>query len=136
MIQIVFACRLLVAEGVDGAQCAGPVGGVKTEEHADEHGDTERGDDGAGLYDGFDAHDLVMASEESTGDTEQSADAGKQDRLDEELAENVASSHPERFAHADLSGPFGHGDQHDVHDADSTDEQRDRGDCGEQDGER
>ena len=33
-------------------------------------------------------------------------------------------------ADADLAGPLGDGDQHDVHDADAADQQADAGDCG------
>src|SRR5580698_128372 len=42
----------------------------------------------------------------------------------------------DRFADADLAGALFHGDQHDVHDADAADEQRDEGDQQENDRER
>ena len=40
------------------------------------------------------------------------------------------------FANADLAGALGHGDQHDVHDADATDSQRQHGDQEQHDGQR
>ena len=42
---------------------------------------------------------------------------------------------PECLAEADLSDSFGDRDQHDVHDPDAADQQRDGGDAAEQDGE-
>jgi hypothetical protein len=52
--------------------------------------------------------------------------------LDHELRENVRSRGTERHAHADLAGPFGHRDQHDVHDSDAAHEQADARDACEQ----
>ncbi len=66
---------------------------------------------------------------------EQSAQQAEQDRLDEELPEDVGAARADRFADADLAGAFGHRHQHDVHHADAADEQRDRGDRAEQHGE-
>ena len=40
------------------------------------------------------------------------------------------------FANADLAGALGHGDQHDVHDADAADGQRQHGDQQQHDGQR
>ena len=43
---------------------------------------------------------------------------------------------PTAFPYADLAYALGHGDHHDVHDADAADEERNAGDRGEQDHER
>ena len=49
-------------------------------------------------------------------------------RLEQELQQDVAPAGAEREADADVLGPLGDGDQHDVHDADAADQQRHRGD--------
>ena len=67
-----------------------------------------------------------------TRDAEHAAADREQHGLDEELAEDVGAPRAERLADADLARPLGDGDEHDVHDADPADEQRDRGDGGEQ----
>src|SRR5207302_6457067 len=46
-------------------------------------------------------------------------------RLHEELHKNVAPPGPDGLANADLPGSFGHGDEHDVHDPDTADEESD-----------
>ena len=55
--------------------------------------------------------------------------------LDQELREDVAPPRADRLADADLARALGHRHEHDVHDADPADEQRDRGDRAEQRGE-
>src|SRR5208282_1547940 len=54
--------------------------------------------------------------------------------LDEKLQQNVAAFGADRLAHADLARPLDHGNEHDVHDADATDEQRQAGDKQTDDG--
>ena len=66
---------------------------------------------------------------------EQAADAGEHDRLDQELLGDVAPLGAQGAADADLAGPLGHGRQHDVHDADAADQQRDGGDRAQDDAE-
>src|SRR5690606_22472380 len=56
------------------------------------------------------------------------ADDRQDDTFHEELTDDVASLGPQGTADADLAGSFGVGCQHDVHDADPADHQRDRGD--------
>ena len=55
------------------------------------------------------------------------ADQRQQDGLEQELGEDRALGRTDRFADADLAGALGDGDEHDVHDADAADEERDRG---------
>lgn len=73
-----------------------------------------------------------MADSERYGNAEQYADdtatAGQDDGLDEELDDNVESFGSESAAYADLAGALCDSSEHDVHNADSTDEQ---GDCGD-----
>ncbi len=52
---------------------------------------------------------------------------GDERRLDDELADDVGLFRAERAPQADLRRPLEHARQHDVHDADAADEQRDRG---------
>ena len=58
-------------------------------------------------------------------DAEEAADGGLDDGLDEELGDDVLPLGAEGPADADLAGAFGDGGEHDVHDADAADEQRD-----------
>ena len=86
--------------------------------------------DGIGLDDGRDVHDREAAPDQAAEDTEQPADPGEDHGLDEELREDVTVARADGFADADLACAFGNGHEHDVHDADAADEQRDRGDRG------
>ncbi len=45
------------------------------------------------------------------------------DRLDQELHEDVALAGADRHADADLARPLGDADEHDVHDADAADQE-------------
>jgi hypothetical protein len=50
----------------------------------------------------------------------------------QELLQDVAAARADGHAQPDLAGALGDRDQHDVHDADAADDQRDRGDAREQ----
>ena len=64
-----------------------------------------------------------------------SAAEGRQHhRLDQELQQHLALQRADGQAQADLAGPFGDADQHDVHDADAADQQAHRGHRAEQRG--
>jgi len=65
---------------------------------------------------------------------DRTADQAEHRRFDEELKEDVALPCADRFADPDLAGALGHRDEHDVHDADPADQQRDRGDSAEKQG--
>ena len=64
---------------------------------------------------------------------DEAADAAHQDRLDQELAQDVAVLGADGFAHADLARALGDRHQHDVHDADAAHQQGDAGDAAQQD---
>ena len=70
-----------------------------------------------------------------SNDAQQAADAGEHDGLDQELLGDVAPLGAQGPADADLAGPLGDGRQHDVHDADAADQQRDRRDRPQDDAE-
>ena len=59
-------------------------------------------------------------------DADDAADDGQKHRFEQELRQDVAVFRAEGFAQADLARALRHRDQHDVHDADAADEQRDR----------
>ena len=52
-----------------------------------------------------------------------SAQRAKRHRLDQKLHEDVATLRADRFTNADLARPLGHADEHDVHHADSANQQ-------------
>src|SRR5688572_4285676 len=64
---------------------------------------------------------------------DQAAQQAEHDRLDQELEQNVDARGAERLPHADLAGSLGDRHQHDVHDADSPDEEGHRRDPEEED---
>ena len=68
------------------------------------------------------------------GDPRGAAQEAEHDRLDEELAEDVAGTGADGHPQADLAVALRHGHQHDVHDPDAADDQRDQGDAQEQAG--
>ena len=69
-------------------------------------------------------------------DADEAAEQREGQGLDEELGEDVAAAGADRLADADLAGPLADRDEHDVHDPDAADDQRDRGDPAEQEGQR
>ena len=60
------------------------------------------------------------------------ANRAEQNRLDQELQQDVHAARADRHPDADLAGALGNRDQQDVHDADAADQQRNRCDRGEQ----
>ena len=60
------------------------------------------------------------------GDAEHAAGRGEEDRLEQELPEDLDAPRAERLADADLARALGDADRHDAHDADAADHQRDR----------
>src|SRR6266540_3813293 len=93
-------------------QAGGARGGVEAEK------DAHRGRDEEGEQDGLRRDDRLQAL----------GAAG-----DRELVLDVAAARPDRLANPDLTGPLGHRDQHDVHDPDPADQERDAGHRAEQD---
>jgi len=63
---------------------------------------------------------------------EKAAEHAHDDALDEELRQHVGAARADGQADADLAGPLRHADEHDVHDPDAADQQRDRGNRREQ----
>ena len=123
-----YAAASLVAQGFDGVEAGSFPGGIKTENDADGSGDRDGGEHAFGT--GFDRplemglhHQSGTASEQDPDDT---ADQTQQDRFNQKLLEDVAGTCADGHAQADLARAFGHGDQHDVHDADAADHEGDQ----------
>src|ERR1017187_3709497 len=68
----------------------------------------------------------------SEDDAQNSADESNGECLGQKLEENMPAARSERFLDADLTGALGHGNKHDVHQADAADAQRERADEAEQ----
>ena len=62
------------------------------------------------------------------------ADGTEREGLDQELPQNVARAGAHRHPDADFASPFGDADQHDVHNSDTADDQRNTGDGAQQNG--
>src|SRR5208283_3972483 len=67
-------------------------------------------------------------------DADDTAGDGHGEGLDEELKLNVAALRPYRHAQADFPRPLAYGHQHDVHDPDAADHERDDRDRREEEG--
>ena len=67
---------------------------------------------------------IVMPTEapQPQREADDAADAGEQDRFDQELPQDVAAAGTDGHADADLARPLGDATQHDVHDADAADD--------------
>ena len=65
-------------------------------------------------------------------DADHAADEREHDGFHEELLENVVVGGADGFAQADLLRAFNDGHEHDVHDADAADDERDGSDRGEE----
>ena len=72
----------------------------------------------------FDDLREAVAEAQSDQNTHNAADAGQRDGFDEELQQHFARCGADGEADADLVRALGHGDEHDVHDADAADQQR------------
>src|SRR5690606_7082497 len=55
-------------------------------------------------------------------------DNRKQDTFDQELGQDIPRARADRLPQPDFARAFGHGYQHDIHDADAADQQRNAGD--------
>src|SRR5258708_40079310 len=100
---------LFVAEGFDGPQCRGPVGGIEAEEQADRKGDAERESHRVGGDDGGDADNADLADEQAGGDADDAAGDREEHSFDEELSEDVAAAGPHCFSDSGLGGSFRNG---------------------------
>ena len=61
---------------------------------------------------------------DADGDSNDAAERTERDAFDEKLEQDVAPVRADGHADADLAGALGHAHEHDVHNADAADEQR------------
>ena len=119
-----------MAQRVDRVQVRRLEGGEKPEEDADRHGEYDCNHDGGEAdRDGGGGHagdDLGKA--DARADADDAAHAREHGRLSQELPQDAALFRADRLLQADLPRALRDGDEHDVHDADAADEQRDAGD--------
>lgn len=120
----------LVAQRLDGVQATGLEGGVKAEEDPDEHGEAEGQQDRLqGNHRGPLAEASGNVGEEiAESHSDQSARQGEDHGLDQKLTENVSPLGAQGHPDADLTNALGDRDQHDVHDPNPPDQERDRSD--------
>src|SRR5664279_2933967 len=137
---------LFVAERFDGVEAGGADRGHHTADQSDGSEDEDGDDEGNGVDHEADVagfgvfgHGAVKCKSaygESDyvrqDNAEQSADEGDGESFGQKLEEDVPPSRPQRLLHSDFSGALGDGDEHDVHQADAADAQREGADESEQ----
>ena len=68
---------------------------------------------------------MTTDDQDADPDAHEPADRRQGHGLHQELGEDVPPARPDGHPEADLAGPLGHRHQHDVHDADAADQERD-----------
>src|SRR5690606_386169 len=120
---------LLVAECGYRVQPAGPVCRVEAEEDADAGAYAHCEARGAQVQDKSETEDVGNsgADAEAGAHSQNPADCCEDSSVNEKLPEYDALSRAERFADADVAGAFDDSDEHYVHYAYASDEQRNCG---------
>ena len=136
---------LFVAESFDRVKAGGEYG----RDHAADEPDGSKDEDGNDQSDGVDreadvagfgvfspgAEERKSADGEGNDvgqdDAEESTGEGDGERLGQELEEDVAAARAQRFLYADFAGALSDGNEHDVHQADTADAQRESADEGQ-----
>src|SRR5258708_17502067 len=139
--------NLFVAESFDRVEA----GGADGRDHAADQSNGAEDQDGDDQGDGIDGEPDVSGfgvfghgaverkpadgegNDVGEDDAEKSANEGNGESLGEKLEEDVAAAGAERLLDANFAGGLGDGDEHDIHQADATDAQREGADEGEQD---
>ena len=115
-----------MSQRINRVQLRRPTCGGVTKQHADHGGEGEG--DHVDLCVEVEGHldDLreAVAEPQSDQNAHDAADAGQRDGFDEKLQQHLARGGADGEADADLVRALGHGDEHDVHDADAADQQR------------
>jgi hypothetical protein len=115
-----------VTQRHDGIEFGGLGGGVVPEEDAD--GCRRAKSKWNGERDEGGAHFAERAKQQRAAHTEEDArqptNEAEDDGFEQELGLHVVGARAERHAQADLTGALGDANQHDVHDADAADDER------------
>src|ERR1043166_956492 len=108
-------------------------GGIQPEEQADERRDADAERDRPGFNRGGNRRGLRDCQRDRRPEksSDPAAEYRKNDRLGQQLRHDVAPLGAERFAKADLACPLGDDHQHDVHDDDAADDERQADDADE-----
>ena len=70
---------------------------------------------------------IILASADAGDYADYASRQGHGGGLDEKLQQNIVATRSQRLANTDLTGAFSNGYQHDVHDDDAANDQRDAG---------
>lgn len=108
-------------------------GGVEAEDGANDDRDVEGGEKDFDTNIGSEWSDNGEEEGENIAkdETEEGAEETENEGFKEELEEDVHIGGADSFADADFVSTFGDGDEHDVHDSDAANDERDAGDEGE-----
>src|SRR5437870_9935854 len=121
---------LFVSQCFDRVEASGAHRRVEPEDDADRDGHADRDDHRAARDEKRQACRLRDAMDDfgdrpAKEDAEHASEARECDGLDEELSEDVTAPGANGLADPDLARPLVHRDEHDVHDPDPSDQQRD-----------
>ena len=120
---------LFMPQCLNGFQPGGFGCRIQTEHHADEHGepDGQQRDRRREHHGHAGGRGQKPARCPRKPKADQAAHQADGERLDQKLAEDIATGSNNGFADADLPRAFGYGYQHDIHDADAAHQQGDGG---------
>src|ERR1035438_1600094 len=120
--------RLFIAQGVHGVHARRAPRGEKSREHARKKRDEKRSANNPQRH--LRGHDFIERQRRQPGDAQRNGAADQTDagRLDQKLQQDGPPFRTDRLAPADFPRSFGDGHEHDVHDADAPDKQREAGD--------
>src|SRR6186713_232859 len=124
---------LLPPQRFDRVEPGGAHRRIEAEEQADERGHADAEDDRPRLDDRRQRGQLAdhPRDEEPERRAAQAAERRERDRLGEDLPEDVAPPRAQRLAQPDFAGPLADHHQHDVHDDDAADHEREADDTDE-----
>jgi hypothetical protein len=123
-----------VSERVDGIELRCLPRGIKAEDDADGGVERHRDEDDVdlNLHRPLEPRGQPPRHPDPACDAHQTSGDRQYERFDQELEEDARRLRADGHADADLARPFRDADEHDVHDADAADQQRDGGDAREQ----
>ena len=118
----------LVPQRIDRIESGGAAGRHEAEEYTDAGGENEGDDIDLWVEKEWRADLFGSKRTKAVGESDSghATDAGKRNRLDQELEQHLPRPGADGEADADFPGAFGDGDEHDVHDADAADKQTNR----------
>src|SRR2546427_684635 len=130
------ASALLVSQGLDGVQAGRLPGRIKAEEDSYGPGKAKGNEDRFRLDQEVPLGEVgnAVGTGQTEADPDQPSDEGQADGFHQELAQDVSAPGPNCHPQTNLPSSFRHRNQHDVHDPDAADQERDRGDGGQEHG--